>query len=497
MSGVEIPSDQYLYMAAQWALPLTLLGGVSKMKGAGEGYLPKEPRETKEAYKVRLARTSLFNVYKKTVQSAAGQALSEPLIISNVPKELEFLQNNATGDGRSMTEIADDLVQEHLIFGKSHIIVDFPTSASAEMNYSEFKQAGFRPYLNIVSSVSLIGWEYNLDMGYPRLDLVRLSETEIERSTENPWLTQNKKQVRVWHNDFVEVYKYNDGVDQYIPEDNVYRNSLGFIPLITGYAAKKGFMLAEPPLEDLAQINLTHWQSSSDQRNILHIARVPFILASGFGSDELQGMEIGSNRVVNSTNAEADMKYIEHTGKAIEAGSKDLASLEEQMRVLGAEIFMGQSKDRQTATARQLDSIEAMSLMQLTTRSVLRMIKDAYVIAGMWLGVDASDVTVQLGQTAPSEPNPTAAIVSMKDLPLTNTQLFEEAKRRGIISPDAKYDEAALKAERDKRMEEQSEAAEALKQESEENLEQSVPDTSKGEEEPAEEPAEEPPEEPS
>lgn len=467
MSGVEIPNDQYFYMAQKWQLPLTLMGGVDKMREAGEAYLPREPKESKEAYRVRLARTNLFNVYRKTVTSASGQALMNPLVISNVPRELEFLEKNATGDGRSITEIADEIIQQHLIYGKSHIMVDFPTSSSAEMSYADFKQSGFRPYINITDPKSLIGWDYNLDMGYPRLDHVRITETEIQKSTENPWLSVDMKQVRVWYKDFVEVYIYDQDEDDYLESGNVYKNTLGFIPLITGYANKVGFMISEPPLEDLANVNLTHWQSSSDQRNILHVARVPFIFAKGFGDGELEGMELGSNRLVTTTSENADMKYVEHTGEAIEAGAKDLTDLENQMKILGAELIMGKSADRQTAKAREIDAAEAMSLMQLTLRSTVRMIKDAYVVAGMWIGVDASEVTVELGQTVPAEPNPTNAMVAMKDLPLTDEQLFEEAKRRGIVSPDAKYDPVAVQKQAEERMAMQSPPEEDSEEESE------------------------------
>jgi len=34
-------------------------------------------------------------------------------------------------------------------------------------------------------------------------------------------------------------------------------------------------MQAKPPLLDLAWLNVEHWQSASDQSNILHVARVP------------------------------------------------------------------------------------------------------------------------------------------------------------------------------------------------------------------------------
>ena len=448
-SGFEVPSDEYLYMMDKWELPLALMGGLEAMRAAGTAYLPKEPRESKEAYKVRLMRTNLYNVFRKTITSSSGQALRQPLVIKNVPDELKFLRHNATGDGRSIMELADDLIQHHLLFGKAHLTVDFPSQMPENISYAEYKEAGYRPYFTVVSPISLVGWDYNTRLGYPVLDNIRIVENEIVKNPENHWLSMDRKMVKIWYNTHIEVYRYNLEDDEWDEEPEIIPNTLGTIPLVTGYANKKGFMISEPPLEDLANVNLTHWQSSSDQRNILHIARVPFILASGFQSGELSGLEIGTNRVVTTTSSEADMKYVEHTGASIEAGNRDLADLESQMRVLGAELIMGKSTDRQTATAREIDQAEALSLMQLTIRSTARIIEQAYAFAGAWLGVDASSVEVEVGQATPQEPNPTNAMSSLKELNiLTNEQFFDEMKRRGIISPDVDYDEKTIMEQR-------------------------------------------------
>ena len=445
--GPESVSPEYEYMYEKWQLPLTLMGGVRQMQAAGKVYLPIEPRESEEAYQVRLKRSSLFNVFKKTIMSASGQALMSPVTVSNVPKELEYLETNATGDGRSLTEIANDLIEHHLLYGKAHGLVDFPAAAKeGELSYAEFKLAGFRPYVNVVNPQSLINWDYNVYKGYPELDRINIQEKEIIRHPDSPWVTMQRRQVRVWWKDRVEVYIYNDDDQEYVLDEQVYDNTLGYVPLVTGYANKAGFLIAEPPLEDLAYLNLTHWQSSSDQRNILHVARVPFILATGFADGELNGMELGVNRVVTTSSAEADMKYVEHTAKSVDSGFKDLEQLEHQMKISGADLIMGQSVSRQTAAARQIDLAESMSLMQLTLRSTAHMLKKFYEIAGDWLGIDASGVEITIGDdlSLPNSPNPVPEMVMlvglMQDLGFSRDDIIAEIKRRGIIGHTRKYD---------------------------------------------------------
>lgn len=436
--GVESPSVQYEYMAEKWELPLDLMKGVKVMRD--KKYLPQEPAESKEAHKIRLERSSLFNVFKQTVKGSAGQALKNPIVAKNVPDELKFLVDNATGDGQSMTEVAYDMIEHHLLYGKSHAIVDFPAWEGEPMSYTEFKHSGFKPYINVIDPVNLIGWKYNTRIGYPKLDSIRIVETEFTEDPANQFYVGERKQVRVYYNDAVHVWLYNEDDAQYVVEQQ-FDNTLGFVPLVTGYANKTGFMMAEPPLESLAETNLTHFQSSSDQRSILHTARVGFILATGFGSTELENLEIGSNRVVTTTNENADMKYVEHGGEAINAGKDDLEALEQHMQVLGAAVITDKSSDRQTVGARQIDQAQAMSLLQLSIRSTARMLEDAFMIAGLWLGIDASEVKVSIGDdmSLPNEPNPTAAWMAMKDGPITEEEWFNEGKRRGIIRSDVKF----------------------------------------------------------
>jgi hypothetical protein len=145
---------------------------------------------------------------------------------------------------------------------------------------------------------------------------------------------------------------------------------LDYVPVINIYAKKEAPFVAYPPLEDLAWLNLRHWQSSSDQNNILHVVRVPLMFGRGFQEGELEGLEIGANRAVTTTNENADMKYIEHTGNAINAGRMDLKDLEIRMGQMGADILIQGSVSRQTAAARKIDQAESMSIFQVILRNL-------------------------------------------------------------------------------------------------------------------------------
>ena len=123
------------------------------------------------------------------------------------------------------------------------------------------------------------------------------------------------------------------------------------------YLNRTGFMTGEPPLSELADLNVAHWQSQSDQRNILHVARVPILYGAGF--EEADTIEIGASSMVRTTNPNAKLEYVEHTGAAIDAGDKDLQNLEFQMQQMGLQLLVPQPG--QTATGEIRDDAKEMS----------------------------------------------------------------------------------------------------------------------------------------
>ncbi len=435
---VATPSYPYNVMSNKWRLVETLRGGTESMRAAGTYYLPKEPRETKEAWEFRLARTFLYNLYWRTVTSLTGLAFIKPVVVSGVPKELEYLEFNFNGSGNSISEVAYALCLDSVHYGLVHATMDFPKTDGEAKSLGEFKSAGYRPYCNHVNPTNLIGWRNKVKPGVPILDQIRVKESVTVPSNVNEWSDKELSYVKVVRAEYTEVYVYDpEYPDAEYDLVDITENTLGYIPLATAYSNKTGFMTALPTLYDLAQTNLRHYQSSSDQNNILHVARVPFLHAGGFLEDELTGAEIGANRMIVSSSPDSFIKHVEHSGKAIGAGRQDLMDLENQMATLGADMLISKGVGRMTATARKIDQSESMSTLQLTLRSVEQMLEQLYVMAGHWLGIDATKVSVSIGDdlSVANEPNPTNALIALVDSGLiTDEQAIEEGKRQGILS---------------------------------------------------------------
>ncbi|MGT3256396.1 DUF4055 domain-containing protein, partial [Yersinia enterocolitica] len=74
-----------------------------------------------------------------------------------------------------------------------------------------------------------------------------------------------------------------------------------------------GFMRGTPPLIDLAMLNIKHWQSQSEQDNILHVARVP--LLSVFGLEDKEELTVGASVATRfDDRTKQGLEYTEHSG---------------------------------------------------------------------------------------------------------------------------------------------------------------------------------------
>lgn len=434
---IDTHSIQYKEMSKKWQLPLALLGGTATMREAAKTYLPQEPKESDKAYEVRKNRTFLFNMFRRTIQSLSGQALIKSVVVNNVPAALEGMEWNFDGTGRSITDVAHDLFHDLLVFGIAHAYPDLPEIGENEVrNYAEYIESGITPFVVRVSPTSLIGWRESYESGFPVLENIRIYSESIEEG-DDEWEDKVVKRIQVMRKDTIEHWVLDeDSEDSEWALERTTDNPLGYVPLYTAYAAKTGFMTAEPPLEDLAWLNLRHWQSSSDQNNILHVARVPFIFAKGFAEGELGNTEIGINRMIVASNENADMKHVEHTGAAINSGRQDLRDIEQQMAALGADLVLNKSVARQTATAREIDRSESLSVIQIALRNLETLLENLYRTAGQYIGVDATEVSVTIGADLNliKDPNPTDALIKLKEFGLSEEVILAEAQRRGLLA---------------------------------------------------------------
>ena len=426
-------SPGYIEMKKKWELLHDLLEGTDRMRERSIRWLPKEAGESAEQYKVRLRRSFLYSGYADAIAKLAQKPfVRQANVKGTLDKRINI--NDMDGDGTDLTQLGHDLLRDMCIYGKCHLLVDYPKTTGNETLKDE-DENGLRPLFFRVSPVDAIYWNAGVDQfGRTVLDEVHLTEkfNSIDRIrvlTLKTWALHEK------------------GKDSWKAVENG-ELSLGYIPLLTGFAEKTGFMTSKPPMQGLADLNLEHFQSSSDQSNILRICRVPMLAITDLPAEIYEkylkeGITIASTEFFLSTGP-TKYQYIEHSGSAINSGQANIDKIEQRMEVLGLQPIV-EATVSQTATGKSIDSNEKVSRLMAWTRAVEKVLNEGLEVAYDWLDLEKpEDVVVDLFTQFDDSATSTDAVVLVQ-LAATNKisqrTLLEEMKRRGILASNVDIDE--------------------------------------------------------
>ncbi|NOV25898.1 DUF4055 domain-containing protein [Cupriavidus necator] len=428
-------------MAQNWPLISALLGGTSAMRAAAQAFLPQWPNEPDKSYKDRTATATLFPAFSRTVEVLGAKPFSKPLTYSDdVPATLKAWCEDVDLQGRNLHAFADSVTADALARGIAGILVDYPTVTGVRTKADE-KKIGARPYFVQISFENVLGWKSERIEGVETLTQLRLLEVAVEE--DGPFHERRVPQVRVLYPGRWETWqKRKDsttGEEKWtlVGEGTT---SLQKIPFVPVYGNRTAFMMGTPPLLELAHMNVEHWQSKSDQQTILHIARVPILFARMLGDSKIV---VGGAQAVQSDSEHGDLKFVEHSGAAIEAGRLSILDLEDRMRQVGAELLVikpGNTSITQTVA----DNEPGMCALQRITQGVEDALDAAMQLMAEWAG-EQSGGHVQLFKDFGVHTLSEASLQLLREMnvdgTLSDEQLFIEAQRRGLVSPDIKWED--------------------------------------------------------
>lgn len=344
--AVNERSDEIKALAADWPMLEALTTGTREMRAAGTAFLPKWPAETDEAYAARLATATLFPAYRRTVNVMSGKPFSKAVSLTDAPPSIDQWAEDIDLQGCSLHVFAAEMFAEAVGFGLCGVLVEAPQTVAPSRSLAE-RPAGLRPYWVRVRHDQVLGWKAASVGGAMKLTQLRLLETYEE--PDGRFGVKVKPQVRVLEPGRWEVWRQtaDKGKTWELAEEGA--TTLDEVPFVPFYGQRVGFMQGKAPLLDLAFLNVKHWQSQSDQDTILHVARVPILTARDVG-DDFQ-LQVGASSAVNLGDGQnAELKYVEHSGGAIEAGDNSLIKLRDQMIETGAELLVRRQSGQVSAT---------------------------------------------------------------------------------------------------------------------------------------------------
>lgn len=397
------PCQAYKDILPAWQMIDALLGGTATMRAKGEVYLPKEIAESDSEYMLRLKRAYLKPALRVAVETAVGRVFQNEVVTDGVAPAVRALLDDVDQCGNDLTTFLARCFFDMLAYGRAHILADHPPMPEGA-TMADARRDGARPYLVRIDPRSLIGWRQRRGPGPERLEQARFYE--YVPAPTGPYDDDTvEPQIRVLSAAGQEVWAaaptttasgdaerrraaasgalaIGVGGDWTLrasyPADPKLR---GEVPLTTVYAERTGFMQSRPPFIDLAWLNLAHWQSYSDYRNILHVAMVPFLVARGVSEDA--ALVVGVSSMTKLSSPESDIRWVEHSGAAIAAGRQELLDLETLMDGIGAaSLVVTPDGADKTATEDATDTAERHANIGGLTQAL----EDGANAALYWLG---------------------------------------------------------------------------------------------------------------
>ncbi len=431
------PSSAYEYMKPDWDLVNALLGGTKAMREAGETYLPKHRREYSDDYKERLETNVLVNYFEWTLEGLVSKPFAEAPKFDKVPSEIEKHMDDIDLQGNDIVVFLRNWFREGYAKAFSHVLIEFPRVQAREdgqpRTLEDDRKDGLRPYWVHVCPENIVFAHAEMINGVETLTHVRILE---EETVVDGWEEKTIQRIRVLEPGRTQLWIVKD--KKWTKEDE-WETGLDFVPLVTFYSnGRESVMKAKPPLLDLAHMNVTHWQSSSDQRNCLTVARFPLLAGSGVSSEDADALVVGPNRLLTTTAPDGKFYYVEHTGAALTAGQKDLEALEGQMAAYGA-TYLKEQTGTQTATARALDSAEAISPLKATTLVFADAVEQALDMHAAWMKLESGgevEFNTEFGLTMGDQAGLDVLFKTRQAKDISRSAYLDELKRRALLKGD-------------------------------------------------------------
>lgn len=366
-------------------------GGQEVIKATKQKYLPKPSMFTstkdpdgKARYAEYIMRAIFPGVTSRTLASHIGLAFGKTPVF-NRPNELEYLERNADGAGRSIYQCAQRATRLINRNYRCGIYVDFPNVEPSKSKADE-KSKGAYPMIHIIKAGAIKDWDYIIVGNQKKLSFVKLFETVKVREG---YTVETKDQYRILAlNDVsggnvytVQILTKNEKGEwvegeKYIPTD-YHGKPWDYIPFTFCGAVDNSDEIGTAPLYELASMELSYYCSSADVEESAFIVGQPTLCFPSITDEQYKWVKESGAMVGSRSGIPTDAKMVqaEKNGLAYERMNDKW----NQMKELGARLIEVGSANK-TATQADNESSVQHSVLSLVVANV----SEAFTNALRW-----------------------------------------------------------------------------------------------------------------
>lgn len=450
--GVDTKHIEYKENQATWKLLRDSIAGAKQMRNGGEIYVPKLSGQNDTDYLAMTKRPPYENYVQRTLDGLTGLVFSKEPVLK-APKLLEDLKDNIDAKGKSLTDIAQEIVSEVESVGRVGILIDSPSVDVSGMTQAESESLNNRPFIRVYDTESIINWKYETINNKEVLSMVVLAEMKDD------W-------IDMFDNDPVTFYRVLhllDGVyTQSIYEEVKGTNTVSYkltqeiyqpkmngkvlyeIPFIGITPDTLSVTPAKSPLYDLADVNLAHFKINVDYYTAMHLTATPTGYGTGFQLPEGESMALGGSSFTILDNPDAKLSFLEYKGDGLGTLEREKKELKEAMVILGSNMLQGDKNVAESENTVAMRSSGERATLISVANTCSRGITKALELMALWLSTN-EEVSYALNtdyNLSALSPQAMHSIVEAWQLGgLTKKNMFTQFKKGEIIEEDETYED--------------------------------------------------------
>ena len=387
----SITDPEYDEFLPVWSMCRDSVTGQRAIAKGGVKYLPKLSGQTDADYKAYKERALYFGATGRTVDGMAGLIFRKPPTIQ-LPTALEQYASDIDMKGTTLEGFARDCVDEALVVGRFGVMIDYPPASPDRgvMTIEEARQYGQRPYLTMYKAESIINW--------------RTGRYANRHVLLNVWLVEAEGQIRELFFDgfYGQRIWQLDKNDKWFVAQEFYPTKsgqkIGEIPFYF-CGKKEGWIdVQDPPIEQLAYINIAHYRNSADLENAVHVAGQPTPWVNGITNpDEIPSIHLGSGTFLKLP-PDAEAGFLQCGADGVGALREAMADKAAQMAALGARMLSPEKAQAETAEAQQIKRGGENSVLASIAGAVEIVLTASLRFMADWVGANPDDAEFELNK---------------------------------------------------------------------------------------------------
>lgn len=442
---VSTNNPQYELYSGVWEKTRDAVRGSVAVKDKRAKYLPVPDADTNAQgvdsvrYKQYIKRAVFTNYTGRTKNALVGAAFRKKPIIE-LPDGLEYLVDDATGDGLSLEQMAKDELSNLLETGRSLLLVDYP-QADENISAEDVERLDLRASIIPYAAEAVINWKTEVVAGRRLLTLVVIAEPYLDASDE--FTHESKTQYRVLRlgdeGYSQQIYRDEEPYGEEFFPRKADGSTWDFIPVTFVGSKNNDSTVDDAPLSDIADVNIAHYRNSADYEESCFITGQPTLFITHSLSQEQweaynpEGIKIGSRagHVLGETGG-ASLLQADPNNLVMEA----MRAKEQQMVAIGARIITDRGGN-ETAEGARIRFASENSVLGDIVGNLSEAIHTCIYWCGDFMGVPADDCVFEINREfydKSVDPQMIMSLVTLLDRQIVSNQdIFDRLKAGGLI----------------------------------------------------------------